>query len=57
MSFQGYQGKGNPQVGHEIQGAEEGAQMMQLTQAQLAQIVTNAVSQALTKDVQQPLNN
>ena len=31
MSFKGYQEEVNPQVGHEIPGAEEGAQMMQLT--------------------------
>ena len=48
MSFQGYQGDMNSQVGHEISGAEEGAQMMQLIQVQLAQIVSSAVSQALT---------
>ena len=34
-------------VGHEVPGAEEGAQMMQLIQVQLAQIVSSAVSQAL----------
>ena len=43
----------NPQVGHEIPGEKEGAQMMQLTQVQLAQIVSSAVSQALTQYVQQ----
>ena len=47
----------NPQVGHEIPGAEEGAQMMQLTQVQLAQIVSSVVSQALTQYVQQTANN
>ena len=31
MSFQGYQGEVNPQAGHEILGAEEGAQMMPLS--------------------------
>ena len=51
MSFQGYQGKVNPQVGHEIPGAEERGQMMQLTQIQLAQIVSSAVSQVLTQHV------
>ena len=58
-SFQGYHiEKVNPQVGHEIPGAEEGAQMMQLTQAQLVQIVSSAVSQAqLTQHVQQTVNN
>ena len=29
MSFQGYQEEVDPQVGHGIPGAEEGAQMMQ----------------------------
>ena len=57
MSFQGYQGEVNNQVGHEILGAEEGAQMMQLTQVQLARIVSSAVSQALTQHVQQIANN
>ena len=52
MSFQGYQREVNPQVGHEIPGAEEGAQMMQWTQKQLAQIVSSAASQALTQYVQ-----
>ena len=57
MSFQSYHGKVIPQVEHEIPGAEEGAQMMQLTQVQLAQIVSSAVSQALTQHVQQTANN
>ena len=57
MSFQGYQGEVNPQVGHEIPGAEDGTQMMQLAQAQLAQMVSSAVSQALTKHVQQTASN
>ena len=57
MSFQGYQGEINPQVGHEIPGAKEVVQMMQLTQVQLAQIVSSAVSQALTQYVQQIANN
>ena len=48
MSFHGYQRKVNPQVGYDIPGAEEGAQMMQLTQVQLMQIVSSALSQALT---------
>ena len=47
----------NPQVGHEVPGAEEGCQMMQLTQVQVAQIVSSAVSQALTQHVQQTANN
>ena len=57
MPFQGYQGEVNPQVGHETSGAAEGAQMMQLTQAQLAQIVSSAVSQALTQYAQQTASN
>ena len=42
----------NPQVGHEISGVEEGAQMMQWTQVELVQIISSAVSQALTQHVQ-----
>ena len=52
MSFQGNQGKVDPQVGHEIPGADDGAQVVQLTQMQIARIVSNAVSQALTHQVQ-----
>ena len=48
MSFRGYQGEANPQVEHKVPGAEKGAQMMQLAQVQLAQIVSSAGSQALT---------
>ena len=42
MSAQGAQGEENPLigVGHEIPGAEDGAQVIQLTQVQIAQIVT-----------------
>ena len=47
----------NPQVGDEIPGEEEGAQMMQLTQPQLAQRVNSAVSQALIQNIQQTANN
>ena len=57
MSFRGYQGEVNPHVGHEIPGAGEGAQMMQLTQVQSAQIVSSAVSHALTQHVQQTATN
>ena len=57
MSFQVYQREVNPQVGHEIPGAEEEVQMMQLTQVQLAQIVSSAVSQALTQHVRQTASN
>ena len=56
MSFQGYQEEVNPQVRHEIPGVEERAQMMQLTQVRLAQIVNSAVSQAKTQHVQQTVN-
>ena len=41
-----------PQVGHKIPGAEMRAQIMQLTKLQLAQIVSSAVSQALTQHLQ-----
>ena len=57
MSFHGYQGEVNPQVRHEIPGAEEGGQMVQLTQVQLAQIVSSVVSQALTHHMQQEASN
>ena len=57
MSFQGYQREVNLQVEHTISGAEEGAQMMQLAQVQLAQIVSSTVSQALTQHVQQAASN
>ena len=53
MSFQSNQGEVNPQVGHENPGADDGAQVVQLTQMQIAQIVSNAVSQALTHQMQQ----
>ena len=54
MSAQGTQGEENPLVGvgHEIPGAEDGAQVIQLTQVQFAQIVSNAVSQTLTHQLQ-----
>ena len=48
MSFQG-----NSLVGHEIPGADDDAQVVQLTQIQIAQIVSDAVSQALTHRMQQ----
>ena len=57
MSSQSYQGEVNLPVGHEILGGKEGAQKMQLTQVQLAQIVSSAMSQALTQQVQQTANN
>ena len=53
MSFQGNQREVDSLVGHEILGADDGAQMAQLTQIQVAQIVSNAVSQALTHQIQQ----
>ena len=39
MSFQGNQGEVDPKVGHEIPGADDGAQVVQLMQIQIAQIV------------------
>ena len=53
MPLQSYQGEVNPQVGHKILGAEEGAHIMRLAQLQLAQIGSNAVIQALTQRVEQ----
>ena len=55
MYFQGNQGEVDPLVGvgHEISGADDGAQVVQLTQIQITQIVGNAVSQALTHQIQQ----
>ena len=55
MSAQGTQGEVDPLVGvgHEIPGANDGAQVIQLTQIEIAQIVSNAVSQALTRQIQQ----
>ena len=50
MSFQGNQGEVDPQVGHEISGADDGAQVVQSTQMKIAQIVSNA---ALTHQMQQ----
>ena len=57
MSSQGNQGEVDPQVGHEMPGADDGAQVVQLTQMKIAQIVSNAVSQALTHQMQQTGNN
>ena len=53
MSFQGNQGAVDPHVGHEIPGADDGTQVVQLTPVQIAQLVSNAVSQALTHQTQQ----
>ena len=53
MSFQATQGEVDPHVRHEIPGADDGAQVVQLTQMQIAQIISNAVSQALTHHSQQ----
>ena len=55
MSAQGTQGEVDPLVGvgHGIPGANDGAQVIQLTQVEIAQIVSNAVSQALTHQIQQ----
>ena len=46
MSAQGTQGGVDPLVGvgHGIPGANDGAQVIQLTQVEVAQIVSNAVS-------------
>ena len=46
--FQDYQGEVDPQVGHKSTGADNGAQVMQLTQVQLAHIVSGILSHALT---------
>ena len=53
ISVQGNQGEVNPQKGHEISGADDGAQVVQLRQMQIAQIVSNAVSQVPTHQMQQ----
>ena len=47
MSFQGNQNDVDSLVGHEIPGADDGAQVVRLTQKQIAQLVSSAVSQAL----------
>ena len=52
MSFQGNQGEVDSLVGHEIPGADDGAQVEQLTQIQIAHTVSNAVSQALIHQMQ-----
>ena len=52
MSFQDNQGAVDTQVGHETPGADDGAQVVQ-TPVQIAQIVSNGVSQALTHQTQQ----
>ena len=55
MSAQGTQGEVDPLVGvgHEISGANDGAQVIQLTQVEIAHIVSDAVPQALTHQIQQ----
>ena len=55
MSFQGNQGEVDllVGVGHEIPGADDGAQVVQLTQIQIVQIISTTVSQALTHQIQQ----
>ena len=53
MSFQGYQREVDSLVGHEIRGTDDSAQVVLLTHIQVAQIVSNAVSQALTRQMQQ----
>ena len=57
MSFQGNQREVDSVVGHETPGADDGAQVVQLTQIQIAQIVSNAVSQVLTHQMQQIENS
>ena len=57
MSFQGNQGEVDALVGHEISEADDGAQVVQLTQIQFMQIVSNAVSQALIHQMQQIKNS
>ena len=57
MSFQGNQGEVDPQLGHGIPGSDDGAQVVQLTQMQIAQNVSNAVSQALTQQMLQTRNS
>ena len=52
ISFQGHQGEVDPQVGHEISGADDGTQVMELTQVQLVQIGSSTVNQALTQQMQ-----
>ena len=52
MSFQVNQGEVNSLVGHETPGADDGAQVVQLALIQIVQIVSNAVSQALTHQMQ-----
>ena len=49
----GLPGRGGPQIGHSVLGEDGRAQMMKLTQVKLAHIVSSAVSQALTKKMQQ----
>ena len=55
MSTEGTQGEVDllVGVGHEIPGADDGAQVVHLRQIQIAQIVSNAVSQAPTHQIQQ----
>ena len=59
MSFQGNRREVDPLVGvgHEISGADDGAQVVQLTKIQINRIVNNAVSQALTHQMQQIRNS
>ena len=57
MSFQGNQREVDAQVGHEIPGADDGTQVVQLTQIEIAQIVSNAISQAKTHQMPQIRNS
>ena len=52
MFFQGNKGEVDPQVGRKIPGADYGAQVVELTKMQITQIVSNAVSQAPTHQMQ-----
>ena len=56
-AFSGSPGNEPPKLGHAIPGAEEGGQLMQLAQVQLAQVVSSAVRQALTQHVPQTASN
>ena len=57
MSFQGNQGEVDSLVGYKTPGADDGAQVVQLTLIQIVQIVSNEVSQALTHQMQQMGNS
>ena len=56
MYFKCYQGEVEPQRGYEIPGVDDGAQRIQMTQVQIAQIVSKTVRQEITQ-LQQISNN